>query len=359
MSNAPLDPFGRPVLAGPDSAEDLAANRAGTLTPEQKQRLQGRLLPALIGGLLGTVFVLPFVFCFAPIMLGAVASDAEAGWFPLLFIGIFGLVLLGVAAGAARGVWSGALALLDLNAGRVETVDGRLVWQRREYRGLAEGRALRLPAGDERLPGAYRFYFLPRSGLILSAERMGLGEADPLTEVRRALGEVFDFRPEDLPENQAGRLSTRQAAGQWWALVRSALGLGLFFVPFLAVFGLVFPYTFVVKDLLAGERVPLENWFGGLCAPAFILLVAVLALGSLVGLVRDLLRGEVQSIQGDLAERVIVTGSGKSRRTNYYYEINGQRFTVPAHALQASLSGRPYRVYYLPRSKHVVSAEPL
>jgi len=60
-----------------------------------------------------------------------------------------------------------------------------------------------------------------------------------------------------------------------------------------------------------------------------------------------------------VAERTIVTGSGKSRRTHYYFELGGQRHPVPAVALQALVQGRPYRLYFLPRSKKVISVEPL
>jgi hypothetical protein len=360
--SAPLtDPFGRPT--GGDDPETLAANRAGLLPPAQKRLVQARLIPGLIGGLVGGVISLPLVACFGPVLAGVVLLEPEGGiegWLPLLFFAPFALVFVAVGAGALWSAWNSGLALLDLNAGRVETADGRLAWTGREYRGEIEGRRLRLLRGDERLPGAYRFYFLPRSGYILSGERLFLGglESDGEAELRRALGGVFDWREDDQPDNAAGRLSSRQAAAQWWALGRSALVGAAILVPFLLVFGVAFPYLFVVRDWLAGEPVDAENWIPALVAPAFVLLFAAIAVASQVNVFRDLLAGEVASVEGAVEERSITTGSGRSRRTRHYYEVDGQRFQVSALALQALVRGRRYRLYFLPRSKRVIGVEP-
>ena len=283
MTPPSTDPFGRP--ASGDDPEVLAANRSGAIPPAQKQLVQARLIPGLIGGLVGGVIVLPLLGCFGPTLAGVLLLEPEGGiegWLPLLFFLPFALIFVAVGAGALWSAWSFGLALLDLNAGRVEMADGRLAWTGREYRGEIDGRRLRLLRGDERLPGAYRFYYLPRSGFILSGERLFLGglESDGEAELRRALGGVFDWREEDQPDNAAGRLSGRQAAAQWWALGRTVLLLGLLFVPFVLVFGLVFPYLFLVKDWLAGEPVEAANWLPALCAPGFVLLFAALAFGS-------------------------------------------------------------------------------
>ncbi|MBP7690264.1 MAG: hypothetical protein KA764_00020 [Anaerolineales bacterium] len=359
MTSSAMDPFGRPAGAGPDSPEELAANRAGQITPGQKQRAWPRFLPTLISSVFGLIILGPLFGCFLPTFLGVFWETGAPDGASLLFMIPFSLVFLGIAGGAAWSAFGVARALLDLNAGRVEMADGRLAWQRREYRGLVDGRPLRLLRGDERLPGAYRFYYLPHSRYILSAERLGLSATDPIAELRRALEEVLDFTAEDLPENHAGRLSSRQLAAQGWALARTAGVLAAFLIPFLVVFGGVFPYIFIGQDFLAGEPVALEQWIPALCAPAFMLLILLLAVGSYLNRFRDLLKGEVQAVDGEVQERTIVTGSGRSRRTNYYYEINGQRFQVTAAALQALVSGRRYRLHYFPRSKHVVSVEPL
>lgn len=361
MTTPPLDPFGRPPEAGPDDPADLAANRAGELTAGQRRRIQGQLLPGLIGGLFALLMAGGALVCFAPIIFSALWSDSEAGPLPYLFFIPFLLIWLILGAVTARPAWRAVAGLLDLNAGRVETLDGRLVWKGREYRGETERRSLPLLRGDERLPGGYRFYCLPRSGYIVSAERLFVGGADldPAAELRRALGDVFDFRPEDLPDNQTGRLSGRQVTAQWWQMGRGALLSGAFLVPFLVVFGGIMPYVLVGRDLLAGERVDASAWLPALCAPAFLLIFVVVIGASWLNRFRDLLQGEVHAVEGEVQERTISTGSGRSRRTNYYYEVDGQRYRVTAAALQAMVSGRRYRLFVLPRSKHVVGVEPL
>ncbi|MBL8057377.1 MAG: hypothetical protein JNK29_11790 [Anaerolineales bacterium] len=362
MSSPANDPFGRP--AGDDNPAFLSANRSGALAPDQKQFVQARLLPGLIGALFAGVVLLPLLICVGPGMAGGVLlsspADSPDDWLPLLFLGFIAFVFVSVAGAALWGAWANGLALLDLNTGRVESGDGRLAWNGREYRGEVEGRRLRLLRGDERLPGAYRFYYLPRSGFILTAERLFLGglEADGEAELRRALGGVFNWREDDQPDNAAGRLSDRQRAAQWWALGRAALVGGVFLVPFLVAFGVVFPYVFVVRDWLAGEPVEAAAWIPALCAPAFVLAFAAIAVASQVNVFRDLLAGAVESVEGPVTERAITTGSGRSRRTRYYYEVNDQRFQVSAVALQALVRGRRYRLYFLPRSKRVIGVEP-
>jgi hypothetical protein len=48
-----------------------------------------------------------------------------------------------------------------------------------------------------------------------------------------------------------------------------------------------------------------------------------------------------------------------SKEPLYYYRLNRLRFPVSEAGYDALIVGRPYRVYYLPRSKILLSLEPL
>lgn len=229
MTTPPNNPWAGYFLPpGPADTASLSANRVGELAPDQKKQMQGRLLPRLAGSVFGAIIFVPFLFCFGGTLLGSI-NEGEGG-VELIPFGIMLTVFGGIALVAVIGGAKPALALVDIAAGRVEQADGRLAWRGNEYRGVTEGRTLTLLSGVELMPGGYRFYYLPRSGYIASAERLFLGgtEADAQAELRRALQDVFNFTDDDLPENQAGRLSARQVTAQVWAAVRSGLVLSPF-----------------------------------------------------------------------------------------------------------------------------------
>jgi hypothetical protein len=352
---SPDNPFaGFFSTPNPTDSVALAANRVGELTPEQKKQIQGRLLPRLAGSLVGAIVFLPILFCFSTFMLGSLS--AEDVWVALVPLGImlvlFGAMTLWAVITGARP----ALALLDVMAGRVDQIDGRLAWHGQEYRGVAEGRTLRLLPGAELMPGGYRFYYLPRSGYVASAERLFLGgtEAEAQAELRRALQDVFNFADDDLPENQTGRLSARQTAAQLWAAARSGLALSPFLLMAL-FFAVGFPLLFFTQS----DGLSNEDWIGLLIGGGLGLIFFLVLAGIILAPFLDVFRGEVQSVEGEVEERAITTGSGKNRRTNYYYVVNDQRFNVGQRGHQALIQGRRYRLYFFPRSKRVVSVEPL
>ncbi|MGQ0603349.1 MAG: hypothetical protein ACT4QE_16825 [Anaerolineales bacterium] len=340
----------------PTDTAGLAANRAGEVTPEQKRALRGRLMTRFIGLLLAVLIFAPMFVCFG-VGVFSTLQDDEPGISVIL--GVFLLLFLVIGLWSAIQAIRPALGLIDLMGNRVEAAEGRLAWRRNEYRGQVEGRTLIFLPGTEIMPGGYRFYFLPRSGYIVSLERSFLGSAgaDPLTEVRRALQDVFGFVDDDLPDNQAGRLSQRQVTAHLWSNFRSALIMGPFLLLALA-FMIGFPAAFVGVPLLQGEPVG-EGWipalFGLLLGGLFVAFLGWAILSPFW----DVLRGEVASIEGEVEERAITTGSGKNRRTNYYYIVNGQRFDVGMRGHAALVQGGRYRLYYFPRSKGVVAVEPL
>jgi hypothetical protein len=344
---------GRPDMANGDI---LAHNRAGEITAEQKKWVYAGLAPRALSALVG-LFLIPFFLCIGSVIFTS-EGDTEDAWIFFIMMGIFALVFGGIALNGLLGLIRLATAHFDLSSGRAEQADGRLMWQRRAWRGVIEGRTLELLRGAELMPGAYRFYYLPRTGIVISAERLALGSTQALDELRQALGDVLDFTDDDLPENRAGRLSTRQTASRTF----SALRTGLFLSPFLLMalaFAGVFPFLMLIQPMWQGEPVDTEGWIAAGFGLLFGGLFAVLLGWAILSPFVDVWQGRVDMIEGPMEERAITTGSGKSRRTNYYFEINNQRFQVPQVAQAASVAGRRYRLYYFPRTKNVVSVEPL
>lgn len=356
MINSPDPRF--PPEPDPREAEALAANRRGELAPGQKALIVPRLRPVLLAGLVTGLAFVPTALCIGLNLLPMLLSEDE--WLLLLVFVPMLLAFLGVGVWLGWGALRAGLALLDANAGRVEQADGRLAWTGRRYEALTEARRLPLLPGTERMPGAYRFFYLPRSRFVVGAERLFLGgtEADAVAELRRALQDEFRFVDEDLFENQSGQLSARQRQVGLWNLVRAALLWTPFAVLGLA-FACVFPYLTVVRPWQQGEPLPAEAWVGGLVPLVLGLLFAVFAGATLVTPILDLLAGEVKQVRGPVDKQIITTGSGRSRQTSYYYAVEGQRFRVHAAAYNALIEGRLYRLFYLPRSKKIVGVEVL
>lgn len=360
MIQSNFNPFGSDY--GPLDAShspDISANRAGELTESQKKSLRSRLLPRFAGSAIGLFFLGPAFLCFIGPLLLSFGVEEDI-WFAVFFVGFFLLMFGGMLVALLWNSWRPGLGLLDLMSNRVETADGRLTWRGRGWRGETERGDLHLLPNEEQMPGAYRFYYLSRSRYIVSHEvlRFSGQDTDPLAEVRRALGSVFGFVDEDLPENRAGRLSQRQQQHLFFSNLRTALFLSPFVLLALG-FGLGLPFGLVIYPTLTGERMDSDAWFGAACGGSMGLLFTVILGWAIISPFLDLWRGDVTSLEGEVEERAITTGSGKNRRTNYYYIVNGQRFNVGQQAHQALIQGRRYRLYYFPRSKTVVSVEPL
>ncbi len=103
----------------------------------------------------------------------------------------------------------------DLTNGVVAQEDGQVICvrtrgyvargRRRPLRSLYGSWAVNLP------PGAYRFYYLPHSRRILSAEWPALLEpGGPAASLLSALAEAHGFHPGDLNANRQGQISARQ-----------------------------------------------------------------------------------------------------------------------------------------------------
>jgi len=185
---------------------NLDANRRGQITDSQRKA----------AGVVGTAIVFVILlavpgFMGATLALLGIGLLAEGEW--------AGLVLLGVSAAitAPLGAYAvfrlmGVLRLRqDLNEGRIEQVDGEVRWAGHRYRAEWAGRPRWVDNTASGLgPGAYRFYFLLRSGKLLSAAALPGLTLNADQGLEAALGKVHHFDADDLTLNRQGQMSPKQ-----------------------------------------------------------------------------------------------------------------------------------------------------
>lgn len=335
------------MTASSITSDALASNRMGELAGSQRSKL---LMGLWRFGLLGVVLLLVACPMLAAIIGLLIDSrlDADA-WIAIIFMGL----LLG--GFLIAGLWQGvrlSLRLLDITAGRVEQGEGRLTWRKSSYMPETQDqRRLTLMDGLSLTPGAYRFYYLPRSGLVVNVEPLGsssmayanAGSRDE-GELTRALAEANRLQVDGYPNYRLGQMDEMDKQRR---ISRAALGMGITLLVGSAI-GIFFTLL-LLSDVEDGEA-----WIVLLCFGGFDVLFSGIILWSIWRTITDLREGKVMIREGQV-RRTVVRGSKSS---SYYYVLNDLRFSVSAAGYAALVEGRPYRLYYLPRSKTLLGIEP-
>jgi hypothetical protein len=327
-----------------DDPASLAANRAGQITPQQRKRVS-RLsvlvgLPVLVGAIWFFLIMgvrLPGVTWetlttpdqSAPLSLRLLL--ALAALFPDLIVG-------GVAIWACIRLSRWLRLEYDLSQGAIAYAQGQVTFSSKGYLAAASGRRFLALNGNRVInlaPGAYRFYYLRASRRLLSAEPLArYGAAQPQAPLLETLASVHGFSLGDLAMNRQGWLSARQrskllrAAVLWVGFtVAGALALLLWMPDDLELTGIVILLIFALLLLYIGYTH-----------------------------YADMLAGRVAMLEG-----VVVSNkrSGDEGGYTYHYVIGRESFLVSESAYLALISGLPYRVYYGPKSKKLLSIEPL
>jgi hypothetical protein len=233
----------------------------------------------------------------------------------------------------------------ELSAGQIEQTEGQVVWRGQNYVVEIPGRRLRFFSKLNLLPGDYRFLHLPRTGWLLSAERLtGIGEEQTMRDLLKILAQANHFSLKAIAANHAGRLADDQV----WKLVRPMIDyiIAGLFIGCMALGAL---YT-----LSIGQR----DWaivLGGFGALGLLMLgVRSTLLKQDLGSIADARARQVTMNLGDI-KAIEMTGE----ETHYYYQIHRQLFGVSRRGYNALIEGIPYRLYYVPHSKTMVSVEPL
>ena len=323
----------------PDSA-GLAANRQGRVT--QAQRVSIGIMFALDGGLvLGVGFV--------GLIVGRIVWvwRQVLPWQISMAIAVLAaLLLLGILVWRLARLLSG---WLDLSAGQVEQAEGRIVWMGKSYGAQIQGRRLRFIYGIRiPPPDDYGFFYLPRSGWILSIDKLALSTgARTDLYLLNALAHANNFSVESLKANRAGRLAKDQA----WQLLVPMLGSCL---AGLLMIGIAIAFIgYVLLHDLKSMALMIPIFF------ALAVMVGFYSWNDVTTIIPDVSEGRVVVVEGPVYKRKVSTNGIRTRRTDYFYEISGRRFEVSPQGYYALVAGRPYRLYHTPYSKSIVSIEPL
>jgi hypothetical protein len=238
---------------------------------------------------------------------------------------------------------------------------GSLEYSRQGYRVQLPEMELKLPFGgrEQLAPGAtYRFFYLPGSGLVLSAEPQGTISPDAEEAgLTRVLAETNGFKLSALPANRRGELAVEQISGLLSTLVAP---LALLLIP-----GGILYYQLRQGGYLAGSSLPdLLSNLGQRLTTGMMVGGGIALLAALAGLVLaamtllDLLGGSVRSVEGAGYRKITTsTDDDGSKTRRYYYVIEGTRFRVQRKGFDAFEDGLKYRAYFTPLRKSLVNIE--
>jgi hypothetical protein len=323
--------------------ENLAANHSGILSTPQQKAIEGMIANqkhmTLIFGVMSILSI--FFLCFLVWKIDS--SDGSISFTVQAINAAVAILMFGIFMNALMDDWSLFFAGDDVANGVVESAPGKIEWGRTRYEIRTENRLLRsLRASRPALPppGAYRFYYLPRTGLVVMAEELGKHHEHHAPALLQALAGANSFSLEDLKVNQEGLLSKRQE-NKLLLLILMDLAIGLTSAVLFAVF--------IPQVLRATSSIGLLLLFviGG---------VILLRFGwSALKLIADLWHGRVESMEGPLTRQY----RRAKYSISYYYVYDRYRFQVSAAGYHALVEGRSYRVFYAPRSKQLVAIEPV
>ena len=334
-------------------SEEIAANRRGEITPRQRaafaEALRSRGRVQLLAWFMGILLV-------GLIIYSALTARPVVPAFKFLAYPVLALLAIPGVAVAWRALKFLARydrARHEMSAGRIEPAVGSIVWIGGRYTARvsdmagSRGRRLFSDRALNLLPGPYHFRFLPRSGWLLSAERLATDEASSQRDLLTILMQANDFALETLPLNRTGRMAEAQRAqlGRWlWQM--AAL-----YLVIVAVIGL---FAYFVWRAPNPPAVTV-----GLIALATAMALTIVFFGWREGrqIAADLRAGTVTAAEG-LARKEIVRRLS-SREDSYYYRLGALTLAVSEKGYEALIEGRSYRMYYLPHTKRLLSLEPL
>jgi hypothetical protein len=344
-----LSPKSPVNLLNPDEAD---ANRRGEITPAQNDRLNAMALGRQgCGAVLVPLLFLGGVFFFIFLSL---LDSGEMSWVFLILAAILVIVVLGFSK-SIYGWWRNATRLkADRANGIVRSGVGELSFvPKKGFVAKVGDDELILSASNDAsglLPGVrYNFYYLPESRFVLSAEQLGEVSAG---QVRLALSDILaranDFTAEDLQANQNGEVTQAQRMGGLKKLAPGVISMGL-----ALVFGIIFLYPLLTDNNLSSNLINVI-FIGG-----FLAIFGAIGFNMLLNTFLDFNASAPETTDGIGQAVSRRKSSGRSSRTVYYYVIGEYEFEVPQRAFPALLKGLTYRAYFLPRTKRLLTIEPV
>jgi len=331
---------------------EFESNRRGEITAAQKQRLKSIPIWSPVFLLVIGVLFLGGIFAF--VFSSFFISTSRFQWGILIlffFIGAIFLLFFLFIGRSLWNAWNTAVKIRRDQANRaIRQGQGQLSYGKKGYTFEVNDRALVLPPNGlgGLLPGVtYRVYYLEESRVLLSAEEThSPSPAQVQSTVNEILSTANGFSFEDLTANHNGEVTSAQRLKPL-----SKAGSGILFA--LMAFLFMIPFFFGAQS----SRMPTES-------PGFLIFIGIALVFLVVGgfivvnALVDVLFPTLQQAQGVGRKEIRVTG-GRHRTTHYYYVIGGQRFEIRKGAYDAFIEGLQYRVYYLPRTKILLSIEAL
>jgi hypothetical protein len=342
----------QPLSGESSNPDDIAANKRGYITDHQR---------AVFARLARNQRITAWLVVGAGLAyFGLIGYLIIVTWPPSLREGLgylfIGLLLVPVGErmiSSLRELRRLAQTQHELSTGLLVQTPGQVVWRARRYVAQIPGHTLYFAPPLNLPPGDYRFFYLPHSRWLLAAE--SFGRADPTQTIQpylAVLARANHFSLDALAANRQGQLSAAQRKTQIHNLAFVALSLGLMS----AFFGVLI--FFVWRTYLAGD-----NPLGGTIALTLLLLffpttafLIAARHGFSFSAIVDLREGRVAVTEGVVRKTMVYLSN--SKESLYYYRINRLRFPVSEAGYDALIANRPYRVYYLPRSKILLSLEP-
>lgn len=161
-----------------------------------------------------------------------------------------------------------------------------------------------------------------------------------LKKYEEVLAAALKFTDDDLAMNAAGQLSPAQAAMFQRRRTVGAILIG----------GLCATVAFFLLIGTVGATASL----GPILLALLVFMAFALAVGAIpaVRISRDLNMG-VQVAEG----RVALDMTPAQNSASYKVQVDGQKFKVQKRAFLAFKNGDPYRIYYAPNTKTILSAE--
>jgi hypothetical protein len=317
----------------------VSRNRDGRFMPQQQTVLAMHVTSPFWSWLFA-LFLLALTL--GPVLF-AIREGAPSMVWPL-YIPIFGGMSLLIIGSAITYTRRSNRLRHELQHGPIAHAPGRVTWNGRQYVATVPGKQLKGAAGKiDLLPGEYHFYFLPHSGFLLSAEPITVDIDQSQTQLSQNLTHTFHAKAGDLPLNRTGRLSGRQRLRLLWHSAGYAL---LTLVCLLFVVGAYVGFQ-------ANNEQP-SPWLAG-CYLLFGLAIVVYAFKQTADRLLDALTGNCHTATGPV--ELVTRTAGRSVTTHYL--VQGIELNVPHKAYFSTVQGIPYHVYYTPRSKIVVSVEPV
>jgi hypothetical protein len=316
-------------------SDTLTANRSGHLTEDQRTFLK----TANPGFDLKAFGFVVAVLIFMGISFAPTASQIPAeGWWS---VGVAAL-LVGLVVGVpfVRNLLHHRQLAQELEAGRVESASGQVVWRRNQYRAQIEGRPLKTQLGFSIEPGDYTLYYLPQTRWLVGADRSTLQNPDSPT-LEQVLRKVHRCDPESLDINRQGQLSESQRRYFLFVVLAN------FFAALVAL-GLV---ALLAYNILLSAA---NNTAGS----GYILMAVPVVLAGFF-----IYRGVRLALDLNANSVLLAKGRGNrsytgGRNPTFYYHIGeAQRLSVSSNAYFAFIEGKHYKIYYTPRAKRIVNIE--